>query len=567
MYQVLARKWRPLAFEDLVGQRHVAVTLTNAVRAGRVAHAYLFAGVRGTGKTTVARILARCLNCEQGPTPTPCNACTPCREIAESRAIDVLEIDAASRTKVDQTREMLEVVSYAPARDRNRVLIIDEAHMLSKASFNALLKTLEEPPRNVVFVLATTELQRFPATVLSRCQVFEFRRVPPRELLGHLRRVAEGEGFRISDAALERVARAGEGSVRDALSVLERVVAFAGAEIPDEQVLQVLGAVGPEVLVEWTRLLGRRDAGGMLSLLDGVAEAGHDLQHFRSELLAVLRDVMLARSVPDPAAVLTRSAEEAAALDGAARDLSLEDLVRAFQLLADLEAGLRASSQPRFLFEACLIRMASLGHVRPIEELLRALGGSAVAATPAAAAPEKKNVEAPQRAAAAAAPRAVAAERSAAPAPPSAAADLPAALLEALQQAKPMLGAILGQAEAVELGAHELTVRFDRGHETLAQTLERKPNLSALEEHASALAGRALRARIEVGDPVAPASAGAGAAPEDGSRDELLRSAREDPGVKKLLREFGAQVLEIQPLDAVVATEPEAQDGLVEEAR
>ncbi|MCH7779740.1 MAG: DNA polymerase III subunit gamma/tau, partial [Acidobacteria bacterium] len=223
MYQVLARKWRPANFDELVGQKHVSRTLTNAIESNRLAHAYVFAGLRGTGKTSVARILAKCLNCETGPTASPCSRCDACTEIAASRAMDVMEIDAASRTKVEQTRELLELVSYAPVRDRYKILIIDEAHMLSKQSFNALLKTLEEPPPNVIFVLATTELGKLLPTILSRCQVFEFRRIGTRDLAEHLRRVCDAEKIEISDSGLERIARAGEGSVRDSLSILERV--------------------------------------------------------------------------------------------------------------------------------------------------------------------------------------------------------------------------------------------------------------------------------------------------------------------------------------------------------
>lgn len=375
MYQVLARKFRPRRFDELVGQRHVARTLSNAIESNRLAHAYLFSGLRGTGKTTVARILAKCLNCEQGPTTTPCDSCSACTEIAGSRAIDVLEIDAASRTKVEQTRELLELVAYAPVRDRNKILIIDEAHMLSKASFNALLKTLEEPPPNVVFILATTELQKILPTILSRCQVFEFRRVPAREVAGHLRNLCDSESMEISDVSLERVARAGEGSVRDSLSLLERVMAFCGQQADDDDVVRVLGAVRSDVLVAATEGLAARDASAMLKVLDGLIEEGHDLQHFWSEWVTALRDLLFQSAVADCQQWLSRTPEEAAALQQAASGLTRDDLLRAFQVLADLEPALRSSAHPKFMFEAALIRLASLGDVRPIEEVLAELGG------------------------------------------------------------------------------------------------------------------------------------------------------------------------------------------------
>ena len=387
MYQVLARRWRPQTFEQVVGQPQITRTLANAVRSDRLAHAYIFAGLRGTGKTTVARILAKCLNCEKGPTTTPCNECAACVEITGSHSLDVLEIDAASRTKVEQTRELLEVVSYATARDRYKVLIIDEAHMLSKASFNALLKTLEEPPPGVVFILATTEQQKILPTVLSRCQVFEFRRIRPAEVAAHLRVICDKEKIRVPDSALERMARSGEGSVRDSLSLLERAMAFCGNEIGDEDVVRMLGAVREQVLAQLIGALARRDAAGMLEVLDSLIDQGHDLVHFWSALLAAVRDLLLLRTLTDPRDMLARTPDEAKTLVEAAEGLTSEDLTRTFQILADLEPGLKSSSQPRFLFEAMLIRLAALGTVRPIEELLQSLPGREGTPAPAPARP------------------------------------------------------------------------------------------------------------------------------------------------------------------------------------
>ncbi|OLT62888.1 DNA polymerase III subunit gamma/tau [Moorena bouillonii] len=361
MYQVLARKWRPTTFEELVGQPHIARILTNAIQSDRIAHAYIFAGLRGTGKTSAARILARCLNCEKGPTPTPCNECVPCTEIAESRALDVLEIDAASRTGVDDIRELQEVIAYPPVRDRYKLLIIDEAHMLSKAAFNALLKTLEEPPPRVVFLLATTEIQKLLPTILSRCQVLEYRRVTVKDVAGHLRRLCDAEGVTISDPSLHRIARAGEGSVRDSLSVLERVLASCGNDVADEDVLRVLGAVQSQVLLDSIGALARRDVSALLGVLDALMDEGHDLVHFWGEWIGVLRDVMMLRAAPDRAGLVSRAEEETKALLEAAEPLSSEDLARAFQLLAELEYPLKSSAHPRFLFEACMIRLGSLG--------------------------------------------------------------------------------------------------------------------------------------------------------------------------------------------------------------
>lgn len=562
MYQVLARKWRPQRLDDLVGQQHVTRTLRNAVEAGRLAHAFVFAGIRGTGKTTVARILAKCLNCERGPTASPCNECASCREITEGRSIDVLELDAASRTGVNDIRELQEVVSFAPVRDRYKVLILDEAHMLSKSAVNALLKTIEEPPPRVVFVLATTEIHRILPTILSRCQVFEFRRISPREVSGLLRKVCDAEGIRVSDATIERIARAGEGSVRDSLSILERVLAFCGDEIGDEDARLVLGGVRTEALADLTRSMADRDAAGMLRVLDGVVEEGHDLVHFWNETVSVLRDLLLARVLPGREDLLTRSAEEAASLEQASRGLSREDLTRAFQIVADLEPALRSSSQPRFLFEAVLVRLASLGAVRPIEEMLADLeaGGTRdpestrSSPTPAAASEKKK------------------ADPLSAPGPAGSDASR---FLEAVRRDRPMLGAALDQAAAVEVASGSIRISFPAAREVMRRVTEREENLSFLRSCAEAVLGAGFDVRVGSSDAVGAESRGAPAPPRPSSpstpsgdesppspsrppagadRQDLLDRARSEPGVRKLLSEFGARVVEIRPLEETPST-------------
>ena len=545
MYQVLARKWRPQSFDALVGQDQVARTLRNALQSGRIAHAYLFSGVRGTGKTSVARILAKCLNCEDGPTATPCNRCAPCVEITDGRAIDVLEIDAASRTKVEQTRELLETLSYAAVRDRYKVLIIDEVHMLSKSSFNALLKTLEEPPPRVVFVLATTEFHKILPTILSRCQVFEFRRVGFADLARHLREICDHEQVRISDAALERVARAGDGSVRDALSVLERVVAFAGHEISDEQVLTALGAVRVEVLVRVLRAIADRDAAGLLGVLDEVVEDGRDLVQLWSEMLSAVRDAQLARLLPGRFDLLTRSSEDAAALVGASEKLSQEDLGRVFRVLADLEFGLKNGAHPRFLFEAALLRLASLGAVRPIEEFLAALGDG----PPGGALPSQGSGGAgPPGSDPAKRPPA----RSAAPA--ASGGTVRQRFESAVQRLKPMLGTIVGHAAEIRVDAGALVIEIAAEHAADRRQLERADYRRVLGEVAAEVVGPGTAVRVvvaaESGSPAASGNGESAPAPPDGAADQrrLLAEVRADPGVSRLLREFGAQVLDIRPL-------------------
>jgi DNA polymerase-3 subunit gamma/tau len=559
MYQVLARKWRPQTLDELVGQPHVARTLKNAVELGRIAHAYVFAGLRGTGKTSVARILAKSLNCENGPAVTPCNRCVSCTEIMEGRSLDVMELDAASRTGVDNIRELQEVVSYAPVRDRYRVLIIDEAHMLSKAAFNALLKTLEEPPPRVVFILATTEIQKLLPTILSRCQVFEFHRVALAAIAQHLRHIADSEGITISDRTLELVSRAGEGSVRDALSILERVLAFCGKDVADDEAVQVLGAVRTEVLVEFVRGVAARDGAALLASLDARVGEGHDLVHFWGEFVGVVRDLMLVRVWPEGRDALTRSPDDVKAFVDAAGALTLEDWTRVFQILAGLEHGLKSSSQPRFLFEGALIRMAGLGSVRPIEEILASLGGG----PPLPTAPRQKSE---------AAPRQKSDAPPTLPRSPIAAGfeDVREAIVSAVAQARPMLGRMLERASSIVVDGGTLSVSFGPSETGMRRMLLGDDNARSIEQIAAQTLGRPFVLKVpETAEavptgptPARAPSAASAQAPAPGppalaappgdlaeeSKAQLTERAKKDPVVGRLLVEFGAQVVDVRPL-------------------
>jgi DNA polymerase-3 subunit gamma/tau len=426
------------------------------------------------------------------------------------------------------------------------------------------LKTLEEPPPNVVFVLATTELQKILPTILSRCQVFEFRRVGPAEVTAHLRGICERETIVITDAALERLARAGEGSVRDSLSLLERALAFCGTEIAEEDVLRMLGAVRAGVLTKLVTALAARDAAGMLRVLDGLVDEGHDLVHFWNAVISAVRDLLLLRTLPDDKELLARPADEADELAAAAEELSREDLLRVFQILADLEPGLKASSQPRFLWEATLIRLASLGAVRPIEEVLGSLGDPAPAPSPTPPRQKKKHGEASPALTPEPPP-------AAAPARPPASGDT-ARLIESVCQARPMLGAMLQQA-TVELRGDRLCVRFPPGMEAVKRQIETRQSVTLLRDEAEKLGHVRLEIRVELGDVAAgaardgkPAAMGTppasepemDAAPDPapttprraGSDDHLLDQARQEPGIQKLLDAFGAHVVDIRRHDA-----------------
>jgi DNA polymerase-3 subunit gamma/tau len=299
-YQVLARRWRPQKFEDVVGQDHVVRTLQNAISSGRIAHAYLFTGVRGVGKTSIARILAKALNCEKGPTPTPDNSCSICNEITAGTSVDVLEIDGASNTGVDDVRELRENVRYMPQSSRYKIYIIDEVHMLSNAAFNALLKTLEEPPPHIIFIFATTEPQKIPATILSRCQRFDFKRIPREKILESLKQISISEGVTIEESDLRLIAREAEGSMRDALSLLDQVISFAGKMVPKGEVQKALGIIDRTWVTEMAQGIIDRDSARALEVLAKGYEHGYDLKQMLKDLIAHFRNMAITRAVANP---------------------------------------------------------------------------------------------------------------------------------------------------------------------------------------------------------------------------------------------------------------------------
>ncbi len=376
-YQVLARKWRPQRFDDVVGQQAVTRTLRNAIGSGRIAHAFVFAGSRGCGKTTTARILARALNCVTGPTADPCGACDACVEIAQGRDMDVLEIDAASHTGIDNIREVVIAgLSIAPVRDRYKVFIIDEVHQLSTASFNALLKSIEEPPAHVVFMMATTELHKIPDTILSRSQVFEFKTIPTKLIVEQLRRIAAAETIDVPDAALTLIARSAEGSMRDAQSAFDQVMAFAGQTVTVDDVSTVLGLVGRDLLFDLIEAVVDEDGPRAFALADRAVESGHDLKLVCRELSRVVRDIMIVSVDPGRADGGDLVEGERARLASLAERFSREDLMRAFDVLAKAETDIRAAAHPRYHFEMALLRWMHVRKLVPLADLMEQLGGS-----------------------------------------------------------------------------------------------------------------------------------------------------------------------------------------------
>src|SRR3954447_9585471 len=371
-YQVIARKWRPQRFDDVVGQQAVTRTLANALGSGRLAQAFVFAGPRGVGKTTTARILARALNCVQGPTATPCGKCAACIEIAEGRDIDVLEIDAATHTGVDNIREVIiEGLAIMPVRDRRKVFIIDEVHQLSSHSFNALLKSIEEPPPHVIFMMATTELEKIPETVLSRAQVYEFRTISTKAIADQLRRIMDAEGITVGDESLQLIARDAEGSMRDAQSKLDQVIAFTGKTIGAEDVATVLGLVGRDLLLDTLQAVADEDAPAAFALAARRVEMGYALRAVCPELSRVVRDLLVVAVDPsrinDPEIAGEGERDRLKTLAGR---FSREDLLRAFDLLTRAEQEIRSAAQPRYHLEMALLRWIQLRKLVAIEDLI-----------------------------------------------------------------------------------------------------------------------------------------------------------------------------------------------------
>jgi DNA polymerase-3 subunit gamma/tau len=379
-YQVIARKFRPQLFDDVVGQKPIVQTLQNAIQMNRIGHAYLFSGPRGVGKTTTARILAKGLNCVKGPTVVPCNECPSCQEIASGKSIDVFEIDAASNTGVDNIRELRESAKYAAARNRYKIFIIDEVHMLSTSAFNALLKILEEPPAHVVFIMATTERHKLPATILSRCQQFVFRTISPAEIQAHLRQIADREGVKIDDRALSYIVKASEGSMRDAQSLLDQIISFSGQQVVDEDVRDVLGFIPSEILDRTLDALAERDSKALLENIGIVIDQGLNVQQYVREFIGKIRDLLVLKLGLE--GKIVGSAEEKQALASRAGRFSEQDLIRFFDMLLRLENELRWTSQPRFHLEIGFVKLAKIGHVRDIEEVLREVKQGSVPSNP-----------------------------------------------------------------------------------------------------------------------------------------------------------------------------------------
>jgi DNA polymerase III subunit gamma/tau len=374
-YQVIARKWRPQTFGDVIGQRHITRTLENAIRTQRVAHAYIFSGVRGVGKTTTARILAKALNCLKGPEEAPCNECASCLEITSGNSLDVLEIDAASNRGIDQIRELREMVRYAAAGGHYKVVILDEAHQLTDEASNALLKTLEEPPDKVIFILATTASEKLSDTIRSRAQHFQFRALSFGEIVEALKNIAKAENLKIDAGALAVLARAAEGSLRDSLSLLEQAIAYCGDEVTDKSVRELLGVVAEDVLDDLVAAIRAQSSENALKLVHRLIAEGQNLQHFCREAIRHFRNLLMARVCGADSDLVSAPPDERERLGQQAAEFSEEDLTRFFQILLWTDDDLRHKPDPRLHPELGLLKMVTAQRLAPLEDVIAELRG------------------------------------------------------------------------------------------------------------------------------------------------------------------------------------------------
>ncbi|MBK9214423.1 MAG: DNA polymerase III subunit gamma/tau [Chloracidobacterium sp.] len=567
-YQVIARKWRPQTFDEVTGQEVITQTLRNAIEHDRLHHAYLFSGARGVGKTTTARILAKALNCHRSdkPTLTPCGSnekevCPSCQEIAEGRSMDVLEIDAASHTGIDDVREtIINSIDFNPARDRYRVFIIDEVHQLSKPAFNALLKTVEEPPPNVVFVMATTELHKVPETITSRCQEFQFRTIPLQKIFDRLKLIADAEKIDIDDDALRELARSGEGSMRDAQSNFDQVISFSGEKIRAVDVTGALGFAGAEVLAKAVTAIAERQARSLLAVVDDLIVRGHDLRNFCRDLLGLFRDLLVFKIAGSESQLFETAVFAGEQMTQMVSGFAEADLLRFFNSLAATEASLRDAAHPRYVLEIGLVKLIEMRKVADIEDLIARMnaliGGesTSVAASASATATEEKKT--------------LISESS--PAPPEEFTETEPAtvVFEAISEpfdvsepVQPRRAAWLPPPTA-EMLAHIDDKRLDGGYELQLEwsgdDLLPITNVSAIVRDWLGLAA------VEDRPPVVAASSGRAVAPAyeprpsfqepidlpilsaEPSDEELLEYAKAHPAVREVIRVFRAEIIEVK---------------------
>lgn len=538
-YQVLARKWRPQLFEDVVGQGHITRTLQNAIETKRLAHAFLFSGPRGVGKTTTARILAKALNCAEGPTPTPCGKCSSCLEIAAGTSVDVIEIDGASNRGIEHIRELREAVKYAPAGGKHKVYVIDEVHMLTNEAFNALLKTLEEPPPHVLFIFATTEPQKIPATIHSRCQRYGFKRISQVEISAKLREIAGKEGITISDQGLGMIARAAEGSMRDSQSLLDQVVSYSGMTVKDEDLQVILGTVPQELLASLTGSLLANDAAAVLRMVDAQLERGQDLRQLLAGLVEHVRNLLVVKTAADPGRVIELPAADIEVIRQQAGGADRERFLMLFDSLSRTLDEMRWSPHQRYTLEVGLIKACSIGPLKPLGELIdrlnsleASLGASGPSGAPSVSASQVRETRMPYSSG----------DRPSQAAAPSGGgggvADVTAwnRIVNAVKAKKPGFASILAHGRIVEQRGDTLTIGIKGAGFQLDQA-ERRENRELVERAAEEVLGKKTVLKFQILEDE----------PDKDARPRPQKKSAprsEDPFVQDALKIFGGEVLD-----------------------
>jgi DNA polymerase-3 subunit gamma/tau len=540
-YQVLARKWRPQVFEDVVGQGHITRTLQNAISTNRLAHAFLFSGPRGVGKTTTARILAKALNCKEGPTPNPCGKCDSCLETAAGTSVDVIEIDGASNRGIEHIRELRETVKYAPAGGKYKVYVIDEVHMLTNEAFNALLKTLEEPPPHVIFIFATTEPQKIPATIHSRCQRYGFKRIALAEIAAKLRKIADKEGIKVSEQGLVMIARAAEGSMRDSQSLLDQAVSYSGKTITDQDLQAILGAVAQESLRAFADRLFARDSAGLLRQVDALLEQGQDMRQFLMGAVEHIRNLIVMTVAQDPGSIIELPAADLDFLRKQADVVDPHQLLMVFDSLSRTLEEMRWSPYQRFTLEVGLVKACGIEPLRPLEEILGSMRSLEARLTGGGAA----SAEGPPQAVRDRASQYRSVSRPAPVQPPSAApvteGDLWTRIYGALKEKKPGLASNLASARMLGLSDTELVIGLAGNAFQLEQAKE-KANHDYLERLSAEIAGRPLAISIRPLGTEQRTQAKPAPSVKDTPR-------KQDPLVKDVLSIFNGQVVETEGPD------------------
>ncbi len=587
-YQVSARKYRPGTFDDVIGQPHVVQTLMNAVSTKRVAHAYLFSGTRGVGKTTVARIFAKALNCAQGPTSHPCDTCENCREIALGNSVDVIEIDGASNTSVDDVREIRENVKFAPFRGQFRVYIIDEVHMLSNSAFNALLKTLEEPPTHAVFVFATTEIHKIPVTILSRCQHYNFRRIARSELVQRLQHVATQDQLTLEERSFLALARASEGSMRDALSLLDQAIAYSGKAISHADLELLLGAVPQELVQELIRAILTQDSPAALASLANLLDRGHDLRAFCADVVEHIRNLLVAAVVPSTTelkSLIETSEEDLNQLSSDAKTVTPEQIQELLAIFIQAEDSLRFSTHPRFVMETAAVRATRLLRPRPSDSLSpqqvspspshKPLGAPEGHKNTPSASPTRTQTSQPPPAPKAEkierpvpspdpSPKPIVESTAAAPATESALISPQPSTLrwelvqEEIAASYPNIAPFLEAGRFVGLEGGVVTIGFAKQATVARARLEKEENTRVISQLCERQVGPPIRVRIiELTEthPQGPTMAQARAAKEQEHRAALFEQAKTNPTVKQALEIFGVELAEVRSIAQQEASE------------